>query len=326
MQLAAQLLECVAHPTLDRVLGRVDGLADLLEREPAELAHQEHLALIVGQAIDRVGDPLANGRGFGASLGRDLLGRGRVEDAQARVFTSTATLRLERQGLAEFLPAALVDTQVASDREDPSRELGAGLVAIFGSNHAQEHLLQHLVGSGAIVDAAQQEIVEAPLVSNDEDLERRRLAVAEREHQRLVAARLVPVARFVSPGRLLLVRHGPGLANLRAGPWAKQVHGGFACPPLVQRGRAGIDSAAGPGEHGHRGGQRTSGGIGAEARDWKVPAANAGSHMRIWSLRYARTLARLTSVAAEGAFVRCQSTRRFRGLAWSTGQNTPLRP
>ncbi len=65
-----QALESVAHTALHRVGGDADDLGDLLECQPLKLAQQKHLALLVGEALHSVGDPLSH-----QAADRELLGR-----------------------------------------------------------------------------------------------------------------------------------------------------------------------------------------------------------------------------------------------------------
>src|SRR5690606_25727765 len=68
VEIAAELLERVAHPALDGILRRPDGLANLFERQAAELAHDEHFALIIRQVVDRRGHSRADAWGLRRSV------------------------------------------------------------------------------------------------------------------------------------------------------------------------------------------------------------------------------------------------------------------
>src|SRR5262245_14666650 len=72
----AQLLERVPHPALHGVLGATHDLGDLLERHVEQLAHDEHLALLVREGGDRLLDALAGLLADHAPVhGRSLIGQ-----------------------------------------------------------------------------------------------------------------------------------------------------------------------------------------------------------------------------------------------------------
>ena len=118
---------------LERALGEVEGLRDLVVRPPLELSQHERLTLALGDPLERA---------------NELLHRGPV--ALLRLLGDLADeLHL---GRARLLLAESLAHDVVRDRDQPVRRLPWPLPAFEGAEGVDERGLRHILGVGMVAE------------------------------------------------------------------------------------------------------------------------------------------------------------------------------
>ena len=125
-----------ARASSERVVldGRVQPARDLLVREPVDRAHHQHATLAVGQAVDVTEQRAGLGAVARARPGQRARCGGHAVELDV-------TGRRRRRGAAQLVEAGVVD-----EPQQPGARLQRHHAGAQGAVHAQEHVLQHVVG------------------------------------------------------------------------------------------------------------------------------------------------------------------------------------
>ena len=129
---AAEVLARPREQRARRLDRRVQAPGDLLVGEAVERAHHEHVALALGQPVD-VADQRSR-LGAARELVRQLRGHGRH------------AVELDVADRAGAAAAQLVDARVVREPQQPGARLERDDATAQRGVHAQEHVLQHVVG------------------------------------------------------------------------------------------------------------------------------------------------------------------------------------
>src|SRR5438270_4423692 len=180
-----QLLEAKPHPALDGPERHAEHLRDLRVREPAEVGEVDHLALLVGQGLDRLADRPR------------LVAPGNLElGALGRLLTLLDALGARPSALMHEVPAQRVDAAVVNDPQDPRPDAAAlALVAQATAPDRQKGLLRDVLGDRTVAHHSVRQREGGAAVPVVDRLEGAGVAIRDEVHELLVGETLYVLGR-----------------------------------------------------------------------------------------------------------------------------------
>jgi len=158
-------------------LGAVDALGDLLVGHALKLAHDDDLAVLLGQTVD----PLVE---RGAKLARLEGGRGLERRAPRRRRTTLGRLVQALLARATLL-ATLVDADVDDDPVQPGKGGRATLEALGGAHHLDERVVHGVERFVLVLEDGPCERVDLAMVPTVKRLDVELVAVLVPNHARM---------------------------------------------------------------------------------------------------------------------------------------------
>src|SRR5205085_4965065 len=224
---ASQLLQAQAHAALDGADGGVEHLGDLRMREAAEVGERDHLALLVGQLVER----RTHRRRLVAARDLDV-------GALARLEAFLQTLVAGAPAVVHERAPQRIDRAVVDDAEHPGAHAAPSpVVARAAAPQGEERLLRDVLGDAALAAHPVRKGVGGVGVALVDDLEGRGVATAGELHEVLVGqAAEARLARGLGGASAW---HATGLYGGRARPDQRFSAGaagrGAACAPPRRR-------------------------------------------------------------------------------------------